>query len=786
MSPETLIGMELGKGVLQRLLGQGTMGTVYLAYQSHLQRQVAVKVFLPASPLEQTDQVEFHKRLTQEITQAQILKHEHILAILDHGEHRGLIYEVMPYVAGESLQTRIRRSGMLPFVQIQHYLEQLAAALDYAHSQHILHGDIKPENILITAEDKLVVADFCVARPTTERNFARVRRATPGMLNYIAPEHVLGKTINARADLYSLGAVVYHMVTGSPLFEGASFSETAMKHVKAAPMSPRLLRKDLPEAAEQVILRALAKQPEDRYAHAQDMASALRLALEAAHALPVESSTTNALDALSDLASGGATAKMARIARSGGNSLFDPRWQNVNPASLQQEQQPFESATISSNPGLTETPAMAVFQNFPSPAETSKAGDATGQIPPNVSNSQETSSPLNSNSPQRTGLLRFANLQANPVEQPIEQNIPNATVNNPVQVENQPAWNTEELRFANAQNTTGMLFNTLANQPKEGQTTGTIKLTEPVRIVQMPVAGQPGRFVTGFLPMLAPEQSPEQEEETSAPKRAGKQINHVKVISVILAILIVTAGSGFFFWSTHNNRTSPTAQQVQKQQATPDLNANATAHAIATSTTSLILTDNLNQNIHDWPVGHQGSFTYTFKDGTYHIANNDKERSAPALLPHQVITGPFSYSLTMQQVKGDTKSPNNQFGMILYATTKTTKGKQVNQFYAFEVLNIAGGEYQFWKYDSGKNSDQPWTSLWTKDLGKEFHQGSGPSHVNTFKVTANGKSFTFFVNGKQVGTYKEKESSFSSGSIGMLVNLDGAEVAFSNLLLTHA
>ena len=123
MSPEALIGMEVGQGVLQRLLGQGSMGAVYLASQP--QRQVAVKVFFPASQLELADHNEFQKRLAQVIAQSAFLDHEHILGVLDYGEQSGLLYLVMPYIAGESLQQLLTRSGPLPFAQIQLYLEQL-------------------------------------------------------------------------------------------------------------------------------------------------------------------------------------------------------------------------------------------------------------------------------------------------------------------------------------------------------------------------------------------------------------------------------------------------------------------------------------------------------------------------------------------------------------------------------------------------------------------------------------------------------------------------------------
>ena len=262
MSPETLIGMELGKSVVQRLLGQGTMGAVYLALQG--ERQVAIKVFLPASALEPGEHEEFLKRLDDIIEQSASLNHPHILHILDHGKQANMVYQITPYIAGESLETLLNRTGALPLSQIQLYLEQLAMALDYAHTQGVLHRDIKPGNILLAADGKLLLSDFSVASLTTEKNFARARRAVPGMLDTIAPEYVLGKAIDPRADLYSLGAVVYQMVTGRPLFQGASLGEVAMKHIKSIPPSPCSLRSDLPGATEQVIKRAQPKRPDQQ------------------------------------------------------------------------------------------------------------------------------------------------------------------------------------------------------------------------------------------------------------------------------------------------------------------------------------------------------------------------------------------------------------------------------------------------------------------------------------------------------------------------------------------
>lgn len=783
MSPEALIGMELGGSVLQRSLGQGTMGTVYLA--SHKGRQVAVKVFLPASALEQADQENFRKRLDEVLTWGASLDHPHILSILEHSSRENLVYQVTPYIQGESLAALLDRSGPLPFVQIQHYLEQLAAALDYAHTRGVLHRDLKPGNILLTPAGDVLLTDFGLAGLTTEKNFASVRRAMPGMLNAIAPEYVLNKTVDQRADLYSLGAVLYQMVTGSPPFQGDSLAEVAMKHVRAAPPSPRSLRNDLPQAAEQVMLRALAKRPDDRYAHAPDLASAFRLAIEAV-LLPTNQ-PTNALSALVDLA-GSTTTTTGRMAAPRGGGLFDPKWRAFAPLPAAGEQAGNEGAaekrrsaaaatSALTTPSLEQPPANPLTQaNL---AELAGLDNSVTQqaFPQEAFANEFTVPPTPTDSGLKgTGLLRFASTPAGANDQLPAQDQSQATQppdsDGSLRLAEQQVNDTEGLRLGAsqiAQEATGPLPR-LANND---DTKETKKLTESVKIIQMPVAGQPGRFVTGFLPAVSPEQT------AGATKRRGSK--RLKIASLLLAVLVVAAGAGAF-WALRG-QSSSTSPAVR---ATPDLNSSATARASATTAANIIYSDNLSQNTRNWPEGSQGWYTCAFEDGAYHITNNDKHRSAPALLPGETVNRPFTYTLTMEQIKGDLTSPNNQFGMILNAAIQTVNGKQIDRFYAFEIVNKAGGQYQFWKYDNSKNSKNgsPWTTLWTKNFGKEFKQGSGPSHVNTVKVIASGTMFTFIVNGKQVGTWKD--SSFSTGSVGMLVNLNGAEVAFSNLLLTYS
>lgn len=679
MSPEALIGMEVGQSVLQRLLGQGTMGAVYLASQP--QYQVAVKVFLPASPLAQADHEEFQMRLTQVLAQGASLDHASILRTLDYGKQSGLLYQVMPYVSGENLQQLLARSGPLPLTQIQLYLEQLAAALDYAHTCGVLHRDIKPENILLTLDGNALLADFGLAGLTTEKHFACVRRATPGMLNTIAPEYVLSQPVSTRADLYSLGVVLYHMVTGRVPFQHTSLTEVARQHVKAAPPAPGVLRPDLPQAAEQVILQALAKAPSERYACAQELASAFGLALLSQ---PSPARNLYAVDT---------TAKRRSIPRDGG--LFDPKWQT-----------------------LATTPALQVALHAHTPPTTPEAPVASSD----------------------TGLRHSSQLLLTPFQVPVLDTTtlpePSANANTDAPINDQPMFDPAL---------------TLATQRTDERVDRTLVTHDHISMKRS------SHSQTG-----------------AQPRRLHSFVKkRTQVIGLVLAVLLIAIGSNML-WLLHN------ASSHQAPTINPPTRVTA-PHPTPTQD-HLILTDDLSQNTRDWVVGSHGSFSYAFKNGAYLIANADKVNSAPALLPNQVLHAPFTYSLTMEQLQGDLSSPNNQFGMLLDTTIQNVNGKQIEEFYTFEVANTPGGQYQFWKYDNSTDSAHPWTLLWSKNFGPEFLQGSGPQHMNTLKVMDAGKNFTFMVNGTQVGTWQG--SSLTSGSIGMLVNLNGAEVAFSHLLVT--
>ena len=251
------------------------------------------------------------------------------------------------------------------------------------------------------------------------------------------------------------------------------------------------------------------------------------------------------------------------------------------------------------------------------------------------------------------------------------------------------------------------------------------------------------------------------------------------LLIILLCLVLLVSLSGRGVWTVLTEQHS-----MNSQHATTT--AKDSQHAIATATAqaNTILTDTLNENIHNWPIGTYNNHHFAFKDGAYHIANDSPDHLAIALLPDEDVPEPFTYTITINEVKGDDAATEatklNLFGLVL---RYNQKDQNHQTFYCFEVKPTNNNaEYQFRKYDSTQTD--PWTSIWHQPFGSEYHTGQGAVNSNTIKVVANGGNFTFIINGKPVGT--ASDNSFQHGQIGMLVNQAGAEVAFSNLILTHS
>src|SRR5579883_256790 len=748
MHAEALVGKVLGNWILQRVLSQGTMGAVYLAQQSRSDRQGAIKVFLRLPDLEPLGQLEFLQGFKDELYAVATLNHPNILAIYDYGTYDGLAYIVTPYVQERTLDDVLKQEGALSFSEARRYLEQIASALDYAHAREVIHRDLKPANILLHSDGKLLVTDFGISRLVMGGKAAAMRLSRPDMLDYMPPEQVLSKKLDERSDIYSLGAILYRMVAGVPPFQGKTLMEVVTKHVKETPRSPASLRPELPEQAAQVILTALAKQPEKRYASAKELSAAFRAALSATGTLTAQKPVSAPLE-VSSIEQATQQVPQGKNPVSHPRGLSKPRWQGPAVASVAPEIP--SQQTSSAMPRLMSTPAIQ----------------------------QPSASMPRLNSP----------------EQPVDQIAASqqSQAGQTAQLSPDTTGSLNRLGAFNAPTSTGTTgtFNSLSSTGNTGaldklgtvSNTGTFKLTGPARIVTIPVAGQPGRYVTGILPTVQQASAPT--AELPAPPK-NRLLGQLKVAGIALLVLLVAFAS-VAIWLTHqpsqqatNSRNNHTMSI--KAAGTPNVHATVTANALATVNANTILFDPLSQNIHNWPVSNTGPVIYAFKDGAYHITNNDSARVAPAVLPGEILKQPFAYTLTMEEIRGDDTNINNEFGMIVRFTSQMRGGKRVTTFYTFEVLNRAGGEYQFWKYDDSQQGS-PWTELNHRLFGHEYHQGQGPNSINTFKIVANGSNFTLIVNGSQVWTVSDR--SFSSGDIGMLVNLKGTEVAFSNLRLTY-
>ncbi len=250
---------------LERELGQGGMATVYLAHDLKHDRDVAIKVLHP-----DLGAALGGERFLSEIRTTARLQHPHILPLLDSGDADGLLFYVMPYVTGETLRARLEREQQLPLADAVLIAREVADALGHAHSLGIIHRDIKPENILLQGGHALV-ADFGIALAVQSAGGQRMTQTglSLGTPQYMSPEQAMGeKQIDARSDVYALGAVTYEMLAGDPPFTGSSVQAIVAKVMTERPSAIRTVREAVPEHVEAAVLMALAKLPADRFASA--------------------------------------------------------------------------------------------------------------------------------------------------------------------------------------------------------------------------------------------------------------------------------------------------------------------------------------------------------------------------------------------------------------------------------------------------------------------------------------------------------------------------------------
>jgi len=283
MRPEEMTGHVLGHYRIIRPLGYGGSSTVFLAQDINLQREVAVKVFQPR----EGETREFLHRFAREARVLAQLDHPNILPVYDYGEEGDSAYLVMPHMAGGSLRDRMRKQHIIPPSETIQLISQILNALQYAHDRGLIHRDIRPGNMLFKADGTLLLSDFGLVKVLSGETISNFQtepmsitgQSLSGTPDYMAPEQINGQVIPA-SDIYATGVVLYEMLTGARLFMAENYVGLLMKHLYEQPRPLRELNPAISPALEEVVMRALAKEPAKRYQHPRDFLSALTRAGE--------------------------------------------------------------------------------------------------------------------------------------------------------------------------------------------------------------------------------------------------------------------------------------------------------------------------------------------------------------------------------------------------------------------------------------------------------------------------------------------------------------------------
>ncbi|MEV5340336.1 serine/threonine-protein kinase [Streptomyces sp. NPDC052676] len=278
--PSGLIGAQIASYRIERVIGRGGMAVVYRARDLRLDRTVALKLIAPERARDDT----FRRRFTHESRVAAAIDHPHIVPIYEAGETNGVLYIAMRYVSGQDLRAMLDREGPLPVATALRIATQVASALDAAHEHDLVHRDVKPGNILVAAgtdsdhPEHVYLTDFGLTKRAQSLTGFTTDGEFVGTVDYMAPEQIAGRPVDGRCDLYSLACVVYECLVGGPLFQRDETVALLWAHQYDQPPALTERRPEIAPAADDVMARALAKVPEDRYGSCLEFVAALRVA----------------------------------------------------------------------------------------------------------------------------------------------------------------------------------------------------------------------------------------------------------------------------------------------------------------------------------------------------------------------------------------------------------------------------------------------------------------------------------------------------------------------------
>ncbi|MEH7299635.1 Stk1 family PASTA domain-containing Ser/Thr kinase [Neobacillus drentensis] len=297
-----MIGKRLsGRYKILDMVGGGGMANVYLAHDMILDRDVAVKMLR----LDFANDEEFIRRFRREAQSATSLAHPNIVSIYDVGEENDLYYIVMEYVDGQTLKQYIQQNSPLKVEDAIGIMRQLTSAISHAHQNHIIHRDIKPHNILVDHDGNVKVTDFGIAMALSATSITQTNSVL-GSVHYLSPEQARGGMANGKSDIYSLGIVMFELLTGRLPFSGESAVSIALKHLQSETPSVRRWNSNIPQSVENIVLKATAKDPFHRYNSVEEMEEDLRTALdtervnEAKFVIPIDNDATKAIPVITN------------------------------------------------------------------------------------------------------------------------------------------------------------------------------------------------------------------------------------------------------------------------------------------------------------------------------------------------------------------------------------------------------------------------------------------------------------------------------------------------------
>ncbi len=264
----------LGRYEIVRELGRGAMGVIYEAKDPLIDRMVAIKT-INLKDLDPNDKKEFEARFYQEARAAGRLNHPNIVTIHDLGESGGMAYIAMELLHGSELHQMLKDEQRLPIEETLNIVFQVATGLAYAHEHGVVHRDIKPSNIMVLSGNKIKIADFGIARMTASLLNTQTGKVMGSPL-YMSPEQVLNRQVDSRSDIFSVGTMLYRMLTGKLPFTGENAHAVMYQIVHENPQQPSSLNSEVPDALDAIVSRCLAKNPDDRYQEAQQLAEELR------------------------------------------------------------------------------------------------------------------------------------------------------------------------------------------------------------------------------------------------------------------------------------------------------------------------------------------------------------------------------------------------------------------------------------------------------------------------------------------------------------------------------